>query len=125
MDWQNPKNKQFVEDMESAGYIVHEYSGRGMFGRVCPSVSCKRSEQQAVIRATTCKVVFDNLGMDLVAYTGLGEKQEPMTMDVIEHDDDDMGEWLDARQAARAKREASRTHKPHRIGPDFVNHRGE
>lgn len=110
MDWQNPKNKQFVEDMEAAGYIVREYSGRGMFGRVCPAVSCKRRDEQAVIRATSGKVMFDNLGMDLIAYTGLGEKQEPASMDVVEHDEDDfdVGEWMDARQAHAAKRR----HKP-------------
>lgn len=107
MDWQNPKNKQFVEDMEAAGYIAQPYSGRGMFGRACPAIVCKRSEMQSAMRCTDVKVMTDCMGMDMVLYTGLGEKQEPASMDEIEHDEvEDMGEWNDSAQAHAAKREA-------------------
>ena len=31
-------SKQFIEDLEDAGYEPKSYSGRGMFGKICVSV---------------------------------------------------------------------------------------
>jgi len=56
--------KLFVRAAERAGLKVIAYSGRGMYGDVCPAVSVDRVEE---IR-TRAKVTTDSLGMGVVVY---------------------------------------------------------
>jgi len=64
------REAQFREDMRKAGYEVHDYSGRGMYGRCCPSVHIGRGGSQRVFRATEVSLQEDSLGLGLVLFTG-------------------------------------------------------
>lgn len=57
------KQKSFVRKAKKEGFEVnYSYSGRGMFGRKCPSVVCRRGE----FGFKGCSV--DNMGLDMVYY---------------------------------------------------------
>jgi hypothetical protein len=57
--------QQFVDDAEEAGYTVdYGYSGRGMFGRECPSIIVEGIADFA----TKADYKADNMGMDYVIY---------------------------------------------------------
>ncbi len=56
--------KRFVRAAERAGLTVIPYSGRGMFGDVCPAVSVDHPEAFR----TRAKVTTDSLGMGVVVY---------------------------------------------------------
>lgn len=63
------KEKKFVKKAEAAGYKVRSYSGRFMYGRTCPAVSCKSlNDCLAEIGMKGLKV--DNLGLGYIVYTG-------------------------------------------------------
>ena len=61
--------KQFIELLEKAGFEIFEYSGRGMYGEVCPAIKV-----DSVKDFYTCmgiengKYWHDNLGKDFVIY---------------------------------------------------------
>jgi hypothetical protein len=55
----------FIEDAEDAGLeIKYGYSGRGMFGDVCPAVHCD-SHNDITTKAKTC---IDGMGLGIVIY---------------------------------------------------------
>lgn len=57
--------KQFVEDAEDQGHeIDYEYSGRGMFGAKCPSITVKGMGELN----TSAEISWDNMGKDYVIY---------------------------------------------------------
>ena len=56
--------KLFVRAAERAGLDVMSYSGRGMFGDVCPAVSVRSASDFR----TRAKVTTDSLGMGVVVY---------------------------------------------------------
>lgn len=61
------KHEQFREDMLSAGIPVEEYKGRNFYEG--PAVyTTDELDLQDIIRATTVKVMTDNMGRDLVVY---------------------------------------------------------
>jgi hypothetical protein len=68
---ENPKEIQFIEDMENAGIPWRTYSGRAMYGRECPAVvtSSEVSEHQ-IYQATDVPLRQDQMGLNKVFYTG-------------------------------------------------------
>ena len=57
--------KQFIKDASRQGYTVdYDYSGRGMYGRTCPSVNIDRIGEFG----TKAKTQSDNMGMGFVIY---------------------------------------------------------
>lgn len=66
------RNQQkFLKDMENAGYQTYTYRGRNYYEG--PAVNTDRHNGpsvQDIIRATTVKVVTDNMGLDYVVYPG-------------------------------------------------------
>lgn len=62
----------FIKDMEEAGIEWDWYSGRGMYGRQCPSVTTSDGvSDEDIIRATQVRGLRrDNMGYDTVLYTG-------------------------------------------------------
>ena len=63
------KEKIFTEKAEELGYEVKMYSGRGMFGMECPSVTvCNVNDFIAEMGMKGLK--WDNMGLDFVVYTG-------------------------------------------------------
>lgn len=65
----NEKEKLFTEKAEELGYEVKTYSGRGMFGRQCPSVTVENpNDFIAEIGIKGLKI--NNMGLDFVVYTG-------------------------------------------------------
>lgn len=59
----------FRRKAEKLGYEVKSYSGRGMFGRECPSVNVDNAlDFIAEIGLKGLKV--DNMGLQWVVYTG-------------------------------------------------------
>ena len=57
--------QQFIEDADDSGLKVdYWYSGRGMYGKYCPSVKV----EQANDLRTKAKVREDSLGMNVVIY---------------------------------------------------------
>lgn len=50
MNW----NSKMVELLESAGYHVRSYSGRGMFGEKCIAVECSRGVSSFKVCADLC-----------------------------------------------------------------------
>lgn len=67
----------FIEAMEDAGIPWYIYSGRGMFGRYCPSANTSSGdgiyEDDIIIKAGergVKRLVKDNMGRDMVLYTG-------------------------------------------------------
>ena len=65
-----PKEQRFIKKAEELGYEVDTtYSGRGMFGRTCPSVTIENPyDFIAEMGMTGLKI--DNMGLDYVVYTG-------------------------------------------------------
>jgi len=56
---------QFIEDAEQTDFeIDYEYSGRGMFGNVCPCIRCD-SHNDLKTKANT---VIDSMGKGIVIY---------------------------------------------------------
>ncbi len=63
------KEQEFRRKAEELGYEVKEYSERGMFGRICPSVETyDHLNFIAEIGMKNLKV--DNIGSLYVVYTG-------------------------------------------------------
>lgn len=68
----------FIEAMEEAGIPWYVYSGRGMFGRRCPSANTSSRgsgiyEDDIIIAAGNRgvkRLAKDNMGLDMVLYTG-------------------------------------------------------
>lgn len=61
----NPKDQKFVEQVRKAGMTVRYYDGRNFFSG--PAVV--HADPQAVIRATTMPVQWDNMGKtDFIIY---------------------------------------------------------
>jgi hypothetical protein len=58
--------KQFVADALEQNFEVNfDYSGRGMYGKLCPSITVERYEENIVTEASVKK---DALGLDSVVY---------------------------------------------------------
>jgi len=58
--------KQFTEDAEEQGFEVdYGYSGRGMYGKCCPSVRVRRDDPRFVSRSNYYE---DQLGLGTVCY---------------------------------------------------------
>jgi len=66
----NPVYIQFIEDMEEAGIEWRTYSGRGMFGKVCPGVTCGYGvTEEDVIDATKVRgLKKDSMGKGTILY---------------------------------------------------------
>ena len=63
------KEEEFKRKAEELGYEVKGYSGRGMFGEICPSVTVENYlDFIAEIGMKGLKV--DNMGLQWVVYTG-------------------------------------------------------
>ena len=72
------KDIEFIEAMEGEGIPWVAYSGRGMYGRECPSVYCEgRSDIyesdviQALPKYIARTIKKDSMGLGLVLYTGV------------------------------------------------------
>ena len=63
------KEKQFKAKAESLGYDVKDYSGRGMFGRECPSVVVE-NPNDFIAEMGIKGLKVDNMGLKYVVYTG-------------------------------------------------------
>lgn len=58
--------KQFIKDAERQGFEVdYDYSGRGMYGRTCPSIIEERGGDKFGTKAKTRQ---DSMGLDAVVY---------------------------------------------------------
>lgn len=58
--------KMFIEDAEEQGFKVdYTYSGRGMYGKTCPSIIEERDGDRFGTKARTSS---DNMGRDTVIY---------------------------------------------------------
>ena len=66
-DYQLSDNqRQFVEDAKRYGYTVDfGYSGRGMYGKCCPSITVRRGDYRFRTEAGACQ---DSMGFDTVVY---------------------------------------------------------
>lgn len=64
----NPKHLRFINDMLRAKREVTVYSGRGMYGREVPAVSCELHELQQVCRETKIEVGHDTLAKGYIVY---------------------------------------------------------
>lgn len=63
----NAKHLKFVQECEAAGFEVRHYCGRNFYEG--PAV--EHHDIQEVIRATSMKVVWDNMGKsDFIIYPG-------------------------------------------------------
>jgi hypothetical protein len=61
----SPNQIQFCKDAEECGHdISFDYSGRGMFGDTCPSVTIEDIGDIT----TTAKFKQDSMGLDIVVY---------------------------------------------------------
>ncbi len=69
-DTTKKREKAFIFKAEQLGYEVDEhYSGRGMYGRECPAVTCKFPNDFIAEMGMT-GLQIDNMGKDYVVYTG-------------------------------------------------------
>ena len=68
----NKRDMKFIEDMNAANIEWRTYSGRAMYGRVCPGVTTSDDvSEEDIIRATTVKgLKRDNMGRRVIVYTG-------------------------------------------------------
>jgi hypothetical protein len=58
--------KQFIRDAEEQGFDVdYDYSGRGMYGKTCPSIIEERYGSRF---GTKASVRSDSMGLDTVIY---------------------------------------------------------
>ena len=60
---------KFTEKAEELGYEVNPYSGRGMYGRECPSVVVE-NPNDFIAEMGMKGLQIDNMGRDYVVYTG-------------------------------------------------------
>lgn len=58
--------QQFREDMEDAGFDVEDYGGRNYYEG--PAVRIEQGDLQNVIRSTSVKLQWDQLGLGLIVY---------------------------------------------------------
>ncbi len=63
------KEVDFKERAEELGYEVEDYSGRGMFGRTCPSVTVD-NYLDFIAEMGMKGLKVDNMGLRWVVYTG-------------------------------------------------------
>lgn len=63
------KEKRFTRKAEELGYEVELYSGRGMFGRECPSVTVD-NPNDFISEIGMKGLKIDNMGLQYVVYTG-------------------------------------------------------
>ncbi len=63
------KDEEFRAKAESLGYKVDDYSGRGMYGRYCPSVVVK-NPNDFIAEMGMKGLKVDNMGLKYVVYTG-------------------------------------------------------
>ncbi len=63
------KEEEFKRKAEQLGYEVKEYSGRGMFGRICPSVTVD-NYLDFIAEMGMKGLKVDNMGLMYVVYTG-------------------------------------------------------
>ena len=59
----------FRTKAEELGYEVRDYSGRGMFGRECPSVTVE-NYLDFIAEMGLKGLKVDNMGLQYVVYTG-------------------------------------------------------
>jgi len=70
MDKRTPFEKQFTKKAESLGHEVDpSYSGRGMYGRVCPAVRTKNPDD-FIAEMGMKGLKVDQMGLGYVVYTG-------------------------------------------------------
>ena len=60
------KYDKFTADLEEAGFEVRPYNGRFFYRG--PAVRIEQDELQDVIRATTVKLQWDDMGKGLIVY---------------------------------------------------------
>lgn len=65
----NEKEKEFKRKAEKLGYEVRSYSGRGMFGIECPSVTVD-NYLNFIAEIGMKGLKIDNMGLQWVVYTG-------------------------------------------------------
>ena len=63
------KEIDFKRRAEELGYEVKDYSGRGMFGRECPSVTVD-NYLDFIAEMGMKGLKVDNMGLSYVVYTG-------------------------------------------------------
>jgi len=66
--WIEKRHAQFARAMRRKGYDVHTYSGRGMYGAICPAVTVNPTLETDVRKATRLKLTRDSMGLDIVLY---------------------------------------------------------
>ncbi len=66
---EDKKEHVFIEKAIELGYEVEPYSGRGMFGRECPSVTVSNPED-FIAKIGMKGLKIDNMGKQYVVYTG-------------------------------------------------------
>ena len=65
----NKKNEDFKKKAESLGYVVRDYSGRGMYGKSCYGVTVDNfNDFIAEMGMKGLKV--DNMGRSFIVYVG-------------------------------------------------------
>lgn len=57
---------QFTKDLENAGYEVSDYNGRYFYHG--PAVSCEKNEFQNIVRKTSVRLQWDQLGLGIIVY---------------------------------------------------------
>lgn len=62
--WTTPRYNKFQQECEEAGLEVRDYRGRFFYNG--PAVAC--DDIQDVIRATTVKCQWDQLGLGFIVY---------------------------------------------------------
>lgn len=63
------KETLFTEKAQELGYEVKLYSGRGMYGRECPSVVVS-NPNDFIAEMGIKGLKVDNMGLDFVVYSG-------------------------------------------------------
>ncbi len=63
------KETKFTEKAQELGYEVVPYSGRGMFGKECPSVTVD-NVMDFIAEMGMKGLKWDNMGLSYVVYTG-------------------------------------------------------
>jgi hypothetical protein len=65
----NEREIKFIENALELGYEVDDYSGRGMFGKKCPSVVVE-NPNDFIAEMGMKGLKVDNMGLKYVVYTG-------------------------------------------------------
>ena len=68
-DAMSDNQKKFVASARRQKLVMREYSGRGMFGRVCPAVVVSPYDTTKFAKALN--VSRDNMGRDMVIYCSM------------------------------------------------------